>query len=117
MSSDTSQYSKASVGSVYPLFAINGSGALSRVQPLITVEEFKSDYLFGVRLYDTVNKRAITDTELKRCLIRAMNNVEMSLGLTISPIQRSIKLPFDRALFNSFGHLEVGVKPILSIDN
>jgi len=119
MSGDYKAYNgigKASVGSVYPIYASAGSGALSRVEPLITVEEFKSDYLIGVRLYDIINKRPITDSDLKRCLIRAMNNVEMSLNLNITPLQRTLKMPFDRLLFNAFGHMEIPVRPILSID-
>ena len=110
-------YQKASVGSVYPIYARGGSGALSRVEPLITVEEFKTDYLFGVRLYDAINKRHITDAELKRCLIRAMNAVEMSLNMTITPLHKELS---SYLLIDYYSMLLVIwkflLRPILSID-
>lgn len=108
--------SKASRGSVYPLFSTNSGGNFNRVEPLLTPDILKSDFLFAVKLFDPVNKRPISDPDLVRAINRAVCSVELSLGLSIFPVQRTIKVPFDKSLFRSFGHTEIPFKPVLSIE-
>lgn len=116
MSATYTSNSKASRGSVYPLFAVETSGGFNRVEPLLTPEILKTDFLFAVRLYDPINKIQLGPEDLKRAINRAISSIELSTGLTIFPVQRAVKVPFDKSLFRAFGHTEIPFKPVLSID-
>jgi len=111
------EFPKDSVGSVYPLFASSAGQQFNRVEPMLTVDILKTDFLFGVRLRDPLTKQELQDADLKRAIIRATNAIELALNINITPLERSIKMPFDRSLFRSFGHMELPFKPILSLNS
>lgn len=110
------EYPKDSVGSVYPLFASSAGQGFNRVEPLITPEILQKDFLFAVKLKDPITKQEINTADLQRTIIRSVNAIELALNINILPIERSMKMPFDRALFQSFGHMELPFKPILSLN-
>lgn len=103
--------------SIYPLFASNAGQSFNRCEPLITPEIFQQDFLFGIKMKDPVTKQEITVPMLQRTLIRAMNAIELALNINILPIERSMKLPFDRSLFRSFSHIELPFKPIIQLNS
>lgn len=109
--------SKTGGNSVYPINCNDGGGGFNRVEPLITPEILREDWLFAVPLFDARTNTRITDPMIKRVIIRAMNQVELDLNINIFPIQRKIKLAFDYSLFKYFGHLEVPHKPINTLLN
>jgi hypothetical protein len=115
MSVEIGNTSKTSGGSLYPMSAVDTSGNFDRVEPLITPEILKKDWLFGVQLFDKVTNTRLTDEDLKRTIVRAIRQLEMELKINIFPVERKIKMPFDYALFKYFGHLEVPYKPISTL--
>ncbi len=109
--------SKTGGGSVYPISAVDTSGTFNRIEPLITPNILKEDWLFAVPLFDPRTQSRITDETLKRAIIRAMSQLEMELKVNIIPVQRKIKLSYDRNLARYFNHLEVPYKPINTLLN
>jgi len=103
--------------SVYPLFATPNSSPFGRVEPFLTPEMLLKDHLFGVKLKDPVTKQELNYEDLKRAINRAVNAIELALNINIFPVERSLKLPFDRSLFRSFGLVELAFKPILSLNS
>ena len=110
-------YPKQARNGTYPLFATNSSNGFDRVEPLVTPDILISDWLFGVPLYDRINKRQITNDDLKRVINRAVCQLELDLKINIFPVQRDIKLPFDSSLFRAFGHIEIPFKPVQTLLN
>ncbi len=111
------EFPKESVGSVYPLFASAAGQAFNRVEPLITPDIVVADFLFGIRLKDPVTKQEITVPGIQRAIIRAINAIELALNINVTPLERSIKIPFDKSLFRSFGHAELPFKPITQLNS
>lgn len=99
-------------GSVYPISAVDTSGNFDRIEPLITPEILKEDWLFAVPLFDPKTQTRITNDMLKRMIVRATSQLEMDLKINIAPVRRKVKLAYDRNLARYFNHLEVPYKPI-----
>ncbi len=109
---------------LYPVnHEIGGLGAgFTRVEPWISPEKLRSQYLFGVPLTSSVVVRdqAITqelsDDDLKDFITRAAAEVEMLLGIQITPTVLTVKKPFDRTKsLQGWGQIDLGVKPITNI--
>ncbi len=99
-------------GSVYPISAVDTSGNFDRIEPLITPDILKEDWLFAVPLFDPKTQTRITNDMLKRIIIRATSQLELDLKINIAPVRRKVKLAYDRNLARYFNHLEVPYKPI-----
>jgi hypothetical protein len=113
--------SKSSIGSPFPGNAVNAT-PFSRMEPLITPEQLKTRFLFGVPLYSNqkdplTGKRAqITDEMLRDdFIVRAVNMAESMCHIDIFPVQRFEKHPFDKAHYEAFGFMLAEHKPILSL--
>lgn len=115
MSTEFTNLSKTGGGSIYPVSAIDTSGTFDRIEPLITPEILRKDWLYAVPLFDRLTNTRITDEDIKRTIKRAMNEAERQLKINIIPVRRAVKMPFDYALFKYYGHLEIPYKPITTL--
>jgi len=103
--------SKSSLGSPYPGNAINAT-PFSRMEPLITPEQLRNRFLFGLPLYSnqkdpmTGRRAQITDEMLRDdFIVRAVNMAESMCHVDIFPVQRFEKMPFSTARIRSFWFL------------
>lgn len=113
---------KLKVGSEFDN-AIDAQASVTRVEPLLTVDQLKDRYLFGIPLVaplpDPITKKraAMTDEMLKDAIARAVATVEADIGsgfhITATQVQR--RLPFDRAEYMSMGFFRIPETPILRI--
>lgn len=100
---------------VYPERASEVSDLLSRVEPLMTASTFKRRFLKGIPL-KMKNGDIITDEDLTDYLKVAMNEAEMNLKVSIDPVQRTDRLPFDKNLYKMFVYTQVQKWPIISVE-
>jgi len=113
--------SKARVGAVYPVQAVDQQ-IWKRLEPLMTAEQLKMRHLFGIPLVSQIrdpltNKAAVmTDDILKDYIVRAVNDAEIELGISIFPVQYDERMPFEAADFRMQGFLKTENKPISSVD-
>lgn len=111
---------KPPVGSIYPHNAVEAS-PLGRMEPLITPEQLRNRFLFGIPLVSsskdpTTGRHAVmTDDIIKDIILGAVDKVEQHTGINIYPVLRHEKHPFDRYDWNSFGHFMVKHPPILEL--
>ena len=93
-----------------------------QLEPLITPDQLKARFLFGIPLYSaakdpmTGKVHALTDDLIQDILEGAVSTAEQELKITIFPTQYSEKYPFDVALYNSYGHLQLNNKPVISVE-
>lgn len=93
-----------------------GSG-FTRVEPFLTPEILKSDYLFGIPLYSPTTRQQLSDETIKNAISRAYAKVEMECKIDIFPQQRIKRLEFDKVkFFQGWGQLNCGVRNIRSIE-
>jgi len=103
--------------------ATDAQAATGRVEPLLTVDQLKERFLFGIPLVAALpdpitKKRAVyTDTMLKDAIMRATSTVEsdMGSGFHITATEVNRRLPFDRAEYQSMGFFRVPEAPILRV--
>jgi hypothetical protein len=113
---------KVKVGSEYDN-AVDAQAAVTRVEPLITVDQLKDRYLFGIPLVAPLpdpltKKRAVMSDEMLRdAIVRAVSTVEAAIGagFHIIPTQIQRRLPFDRAEYMSLGFFRIPETPILRV--
>lgn len=103
-------YPKSYGTKAYPVLAKNTSNLLTRVEPILTIEKLKSRHLKGIDLSQ------YSDEELKDEIDLAINDTEVAIDTTLTPVQRKEKHPFDRELYKSFIHIMSNFGPILQID-
>lgn len=113
---------QAAVGASYPNGAVDGT-EWSRTEPLLTVDQLKSRYLFGIPLVSAVRdpisgKAAVmTDAILKDRIIGAVDRLEVELNIMIRPVAHQVRLPFDRNEYMSFGFMQLPSRPVSSIQS
>jgi hypothetical protein len=103
--------------------ATDAAAAFKRVEPLITVEQLKERYLFGIPLVaampDPITKvrQRMTDAMLADSIDRACSTAEAEVGsgFHITPVEVTRRVPFDRAEYRSLGFFRLPEAPILRV--
>lgn len=91
---------------------VMGSG-FTRVEPWITPERLKNEYLFGIRLISPTTKEELSNDTIKNIIARAAARVELECNIDVFPVTRVIRQPWDRVKFQQgYGQLELGVRQI-----
>lgn len=103
-------YPKKYGTAAYPVLALETSGLIKRVEPILSPKKLVSRYLKGIDLSD------YDDDDLKDKIDLAMNEVELLIGTTITPTVRKEKHPFDINLYRNFIHIMSNFGPILQIN-
>jgi len=103
-------YPKGYGNKTYPVLANQVSSLIKRVEPLLTPQKLVSRYLKGLDLDQ------YSDDELKDKINLAMNEAEMLLDISLTPIKYKEKHPFDRELYRNFIHIMTNKGPIIQID-
>jgi hypothetical protein len=100
---------------MYPVHALTTSGLFTRVEPLLTPEQFKSRFLKGIPLFLT-NGATYSDDDLKDRIYLAANAVELDIKTTLTREQRQEKLPFKQEDYKAYIHLTAEQGPIVSLE-
>lgn len=112
--------SKTTVGGQYIAGTIETTW--KRTEPLITPAQLKSRELFGIPLVSglkdpVTGKAAIMGPEVLKDLIdRAVSIAEAETGLVFFEDQVEVRMPYDRAEYQSLGYMRLPHRPISSID-
>lgn len=101
---------------MYPVHALQTSGLMRRVEPLLTPEQLKSRFLKGIPLFFS-NGDTFSDDELKDRIYLATNKVELDLKTTLTREQRQEKLPFKQEDYKAYIHLTAEQGPMISIES
>jgi hypothetical protein len=104
------QYPKSYENKAYPVLANKTSNLLTRIEPLLTPKKLVSRYLKGIDLSD------YDDDDLKDKIDLAINEAELLLDTTLTPVRRKEKHPFDANLYKKFIHIMTNFGPVLQID-
>jgi hypothetical protein len=113
---------KTALGGVSPL-NLTDKGPYQRLEPMITPEKLRQDFLFGVPLASfskdpiTGKKMLMTDDMLKGYIDRAIEDAEQETSTTIMPAEFKEKYPFDRCEYLSFGYLRLNHRPVFSVES
>jgi hypothetical protein len=101
---------------IYPVHAVQTSGLLRRVEPLLSPEQLKSRFLKGIPL-TFPNGDTFSDDELKDRIYLAMNEAEILMGRTITREKFKHKVPFDYPLYRAYIHITTEHGPIVSLES
>lgn len=113
--------SKLSGKSAFPENAVDAEEA-KRYEPILTPKLLKSRYLFGIELMskkpNPITKKydVMTDDDLADRIMGAISQIELEVGIDITPVKRDESHPFDRNLLQNFGYMRSQHKPIMSVD-
>jgi len=98
---------------VYPVEAFSTSDLLRRTEALLTPEILLSRYL---KVQTKEIRDRYTEEELKQEIELAINEFELMTGLVVNKVQDMQRIPFDRALYQSFVYIKTNHGPILSVE-
>jgi len=99
----------------YPVHAKNTSGALKRVEPLLTPKQLRDRFLKGIYL-TFPNGDTFSEDDFKDQINMAINEAELLLKIALSPVQVQEKLDFDQSKYKAFISLKTSSAPIFSLD-
>lgn len=92
--------SKPNPTAQYPSLAAKDTAAgFTRVEPWITPEVLKEDFLFGIPLVSPTTNQQISDESLKRIIRRAAAKLELDCEIDVHPVQRFQRIEFDRTKY------------------
>lgn len=101
--------------------ATYATASYDRTEPLITPDQLKDRFLVGIPLVAatpdpiTKKRKRITDEMLRDAIARAASQVELDVGVKVTPMRFRKRLPFDRAEYHSLGFFRLPDVPILRI--
>jgi len=114
---DGTQGSKKSIGATWPEKAIAAAPGLSRVEPFMTPKKFQKRFLFGIPLTAPLTKEKLELDDMKDYIQRAANLFELETKVSVFPIVKRFRLPFDPNMYSQFIYLECPEKPIQQVKN
>lgn len=100
----------------YPVFAKETTGALKRVEPLLTPKQLRSRFLKGLEPIFAKFGITFTDEELKDRILMAVNELEVFLKVPVFAEKFQERLPFDRNQWLAWGYMKTSKGPILSME-
>jgi len=92
-----------------------GTPAFTKNQPLLTIEDLKKRYLFGVDLRDD-NGNEIDDSVLQHNLDMAVSFVEHELDIIITPRQFKERYDYKKSDYDNFLMLNLKKRPVISVE-
>lgn len=97
--------------------AKDGVSGFSRVEPFMTPERLRKEFLFGIPLVSFLTGERMTDETLKSVIARAAAEVEVKCKIDIFPVQRIIKQDFDYTKYSQgFNQMNLGFGPLKSLE-
>jgi hypothetical protein len=76
-----------------------GAAGFSRVDPWMTPDRLKNEFLFGIPLVSLLTGQTLTDIAIKNIIRRAAADVELKCKIDIFPVQRVHREDFDRTKY------------------
>jgi hypothetical protein len=93
-----------------------GAAGFSRVDPWLTPERLKNEFLFGIPLYSLLTGQTLSDVAIKNIIRRAAASVELKCKIDIFPIQRQHREDFDRTKYlQGWNQLQVPFGNMMSL--
>ena len=108
--------SKTVNSAVYPIQVIGDSGNINRVGPLVTAEELKTNYLFGIPLTSPLTKQTLTVPTITGFINRALNEAEVITGINIVETVLAWRGPYDKALVDYSQFVELPKRPVTAVN-
>lgn len=93
-----------------------------RLEPILDPLKLKTRHLFGLPLVSQIRDpqtkvaQVMNDEILKDYIDMAISEAEAETHLVIFPTQFDVKMPFDRAEYQSFGYFKTLHRPLASIE-
>lgn len=88
-----------------------------RVGPLIDVERFRQEYLFGVPLKSQLTGEEISDETLRQFIRKGVSDFETSVRVPVSPVRITEEFNFERADDTAFGPRQLKRWPLLEVES
>jgi hypothetical protein len=92
-----------------------GEPGQARSGPLLDIERFKQEYLFGVPMVSPLTGQEITDETLKQFLRKGVAEFETSVRIPVSPVHLLEKIDYERADDQMFGTKRLRRWPLISV--
>lgn len=112
---DYSKNVKAAPGRPDPENSIDSS--FSRYGPLITAQELKDKFLYGIRLKSPETGQEMTLDMIDEHILEAIAEVEDECHISIFPTQLTERQSFDRNLWQSLGYIKLRHRPVISVED
>ncbi len=88
-----------------------------RTDPLLTAQQLKDRFLFGIKLKSAETGQVLSDDLIDQFIRDAVMEAEAELKMNIMPTKIDEGYPFDRALYQMMGHLQVRQRPVTSVES
>lgn len=93
-----------------------GEPGLPRTGPILDVERFRNEYLFGIPLKAPLTGQEVSEATLKQFIRKGISEVETSVRIAVSPVRITEKIDYERAEGVQFNARRLQRWPILKIE-
>lgn len=87
-----------------------------RYGPLIDVQRFKAEYLFGIPLRAALTGEEVTDETIKQFIRKGVSDFESSVRVPVNPVKIEDRFDFIRADDLSFGTKRLTRFPVIKVE-
>lgn len=100
-----------------PLHEGLGEPGFDRYGPILSIERFKAEYLFGIPLKSSLTGEEITDETIKQFIRKGIGEVETSVRIPVNPVKIEDRFDFERADDLAFGTRQTTRWPVIKVEN
>lgn len=93
-----------------------GEPGFTRSGPILDVDTFRLQYLFGIPLRAPLTGQEVTDDMLKMFIRKGISDFETSVRIPVSPVRKTDKINYERADDTQFGTRQLERWPVLKIE-
>jgi hypothetical protein len=88
-----------------------------RFGPILSVDRFRKEYLFGIPLRAVLTGEVMSDETLKQFIRKGISDFESSVRIPVNPVYVEDRFDFERADDLSFGTRKVTRWPVLKVEH
>lgn len=100
-----------------PLNQGTSEPGFARVGPILDVERFRQEYLFGVPMRAALTGEEISSETLKNFIRKGISDFETSVRIPVHPVQAEDMFDFERSDDLNFGTRRLTRWPLLDVSN
>ena len=88
-----------------------------RLEPLITVEQLKDTYLFGLPLQSVLTRQKLKDSAIQSFITKAVSRVEHEAKIQISPVKFVDRHDYNLFDYQKWMFLQLNFWPVLQVES
>ncbi len=101
----------------FPERSVDVEAGWQRYEPLVSPQDLKEQFLFGIPLKSSLNNEELSDKTLKSFITRAVSYAEHKIKIPISPVKFQDRYDYNLWDYQKYNYLQLNHWPVIQIES